>query len=102
MMTHSSDMSAQQGQKGSFDISTIAALVKHAGNLYEEMIDKDSPVVNRLKSLCRNEQSMGYPLSDLVKATKMGKPILGVSVKRRKTNGLQVLDISIEKQGRHC
>ena len=68
-----------------------------AGNLYEEMVKNDSPVCNRLKNLCRNEQSLGFPLSDLAKATKAGKPILGVSVKRRKSNGLQVLDININE-----
>jgi hypothetical protein len=64
------------------------------GNLYEEMVSKDSNVCNRLRDLCRNERSLGHLLGDLERATTGKNPILGVSVSRRKSNGLKLVDIA--------
>ena len=47
------------------------------GNLYEQMVKNDSPVCNRLKNLCRNEQSLGFPLSDPGKGYESRKTDLG-------------------------
>ena len=65
------------------------------GNLYEEMVKNDSLVCKRTQALCRNEQSMGHLLTDLEKATKDKKPILGVKVVRRKSHGLRIVDITV-------
>jgi hypothetical protein len=68
-----------------------------AGRHFDRLSDPKGPVARRFSSLCRNEQSLGHLLNELVEATDNGTPLLQVEVQRRKSSGFRLIDVTVRK-----